>query len=531
MGATPRPGLRQVAAGTALLLGAAVLGGVASLPAAAQSVPVEEFRTEVPELGGYTAEALSSPISVLMFEPTIPVPAGPGEPHGEMHGSYSRATLATGPASRGLGSSVWPGPTAGDGLSAFDPNIPEYPFRANATYPDGPYEDLGQDGNPQENRGDPNTRTGMFAYARGIDVYGESNGGGELIPGLMDAGNTSTVSTSTVVDGVVVAETIASGDDISILNGVVTIDSFQTRLIARSNGEVAETEGAYEVSGLRIMGVEYEVTEEGAVVRAGDEEGDPSVTVPLGLGNQGVDFADLLGVKVEAAPVREEVDGPTGRRWTRGFTITLDTTPLRQALGFVPINEVIGLIPDVPGADVVPCDQVPPQMSAIPCYANPVTGLKSTLFVLAALQPETRFIFGGGEVSTTASLPFEFDFAPPPLPALPPPPASTGSTGQFTTPTFTSPPAPAPVAVEPAPQVAAPAPARVGTQVVALEVPEALSGGIVPGVAVLGMAGVALVARGGRRLTMAALYGAAGTPAAVGAAAVPDLRAFAGKGR
>lgn len=515
-----RSAMRSIAGGT-VLLGTV---GVLALPGMAlDSVPVEEFRITVPELGGYTAEALSSPISVQLFEPVIPVPAEPGQPHGEMHGSYSRATLSSGPTSRGLGSAIWPGATVGDGLSAFDPRIPAYPFKASATYPDGPYESLGDAGNPETDRGDPNTHTGMFAYARGIDVYGESNGGGELIPTLVQVGNISTISTNTVVEGVVVAETIATISDLSIGGGLITMDGLQTRLIARSNGEVAETDGAYEISGLEVMGVGYEFTEEGIVPSGTDDVPYPLV-IPIGLGGQGLNLRELIGIEIEAAPIEEQIDGPTGSRTTRGVIITVDTTPLRQAAGAVPLNDLIGMIEDPIGQDIIPCDSLPPEFGALPCFSNPINGLKANLYTISALSPEFRFLLGGGQVKTSASLPF--NYTPPPLPTLPPTPP-IGTTPTITTPVYGGSPSftPSPVAPQ-APVVAAPTTSAPTQQLVALAIPEGLSRGLDLGLAVLSFASIGLIARGGRKLTMAAMYGT-NAPNTVGAGAVPDLRAFA----
>lgn len=520
MNATTRHARRSVATGVTMLL-AAALG---SLPVFAQASAEPEIRTSVPELGGYTAAALSSPISLQLFEPVIPVPAGPGEPHGELHGSYSRATLGTGPASRGLGSAIWPGATAGDGLSAFDPRIPPYPFKASATYPDGPFEDLGNNPEPFGNRGDTNTHTGMFAYARGIDVYGESNGGGELVPGFMTAGNISTVSTVTIEAGVVIAETVATISDLDIA-GMITIDGLQTRLVSRTNGAVAETSGTYEVSGLEIMGQGYEMDEDG--ITATGPAGDP-ITIPLGLGNS-IDLSDAIGITVETTPIVEDVDGPTGARSTRGLVITIDTTPLRQAARDVPLATVIDLIPDVPELSVIPCDQVPSEMGFLPCFSNPLVALKANLYTLAALSPKVQVLLGGGQVASSASLPF--DFSPPPLPSLPPAPSITGGAPVYSAPVFgQSPTFSPPAAVAPAPQVASDQqPTSPGTQVVALTIPDGISGGIEPGLVLLGLGGVALAARGGRRLTMAAMYSTGGHG---GAASVPDLRAFADrKGR
>lgn len=499
--------------GIALAAGAVALPAV-TLSAVALGAPAsdEPFVTDVPELGGYRAEAVSSPVSALLFEPVIPVPAGPGEPHGELHGSYSRATLGTGPASRGLGSAIWPGPTAGDGLSAFDERIPAYPLKASATYPDGPFE---------QRVGDPQSGSGMYASSRGVDVLGYSDASGTLVPNLLTVGALETTSTTNVVDGVVVAETVATFEDLQIA-GVVTIASLQTRLVARSDGRNATTTGTYTVAGLAVAGhgsIDV-TTDRGSVTLP---SGDP-ITIPLRLGNDVV--ADAIGVTIQTAPVVEELDGPTGRRSTRGLIVTLDTSVLREMVGFVPLAEVISQIPD-PGVDVVPCDELPDEMSALPCFSNPVSGLKANLFTLAALRPEMRFLLGGAQVTTTASLPFEFT---PPSFA----PVSGGFEGStdfaggsgLTAPAFTpSSTSPEPVP-EPSPQVAAEAPAG-SRQPVALQVPAAVPSGVNGGIALLAVMGIALVARGGRRLTLAAIDGVGGQSTSVIASAVPDLRAFA----
>ncbi len=522
-----RSGRRSVAAGatlTVLSFGAfaapsAAIMSSSGLEAQQGAVQQEDFRTEVPELGGYSAEAISSPMSMLLFEPTIPVPAGPGEPHGEMHGSYSKATLGTGPASRGLGSSTWPGPTAGDGLSAFDENIPPYPFKASATYPDGPFD---------ATQGSEGGEFGMSAFAHGIDVFGRSDGGGELYPGFVTVGNVSTVSTTTVVEGAVVAETIAAVSDMSILDGLITMDGTQTRLVATSNGETAVVDGVFEVSGLKILGVEYEMTEKGLVAKPPSEAPDdvPDLVIPIDSGTS-IDLKDAIGIKVETAPMIRDVEGAKGRISTRGMQITIDTSPLRQAAGFVPLADIIGNIPD-PGVGVPICDGLPPEMGALPCFNNPISGLKANLFTLVALQPETQFLFGGGQASASASLPFSF--TAPPLPNISAPAPSTTTTTTTTTsfpqPSFISPPM-ATSTPEQSPVVATPAPSGgAAPQLVALAIPAGLSRGIDAGAMVVGIAGIGLLARGGRRLTMAAMYGT-GAPASVGAASVPDLRAFA----
>lgn len=460
---------------------------------AAAQESAEDFRTEAPGLGGFTVESEAAPLSIQLFEPVIPVPAGPGEPHGELSYQYTRTTLGAGPTSRGVASSVWPGPTVGDGLPTIDPNLPQYPIKADARYPEGPYEST--------DRSAP-TGAGMQSYARGLDVWAQSESVGELF-GQAVVGTVRSESTSTVTEeGLAVAESTTSVSDLSIL-GVVQIASLETRMTATSDGETAESDGDFVVSGLTIEGQGYELTDDGLVATGGDQE---PIEIPLGLEGT-VDLRELIGVKVEAMPVVTETDGATATRSSQGVRIVVDTQPLKDAIGFLPLADVISQIPD---------SQDP---------SGFLRQLKANLYTLATLGPRFEFFVGGASVTSGATLPISFEPPALPPPAAPPPPSSNSSgVGSSVTlpdvPAVDTPPAdvPAPQVADQPTQPTAPEPALAATTI-----PEQLSTPLSAGVAGVGVIGIALMAYGLTTLT-SSVFGASSAVAAGGAP--PDLRAF-----
>lgn len=115
--------------------------------------PVLAAPEDSEELGGYQLDTEAAPVSVLLYEDTLPIPA---EPQGEVHLSYTQTTMNTGPAGRAVASSVWPGPTIAEGLPQFTGSQQtQYPIKAIASYPGG----------QQEVRKEPAPGTGMRAHA------------------------------------------------------------------------------------------------------------------------------------------------------------------------------------------------------------------------------------------------------------------------------------------------------------------------------------------------------------------------------
>src|SRR5690349_12187519 len=125
--------LRRLAAGgTLVLLTGAALS--ASAPASGDTVRLDTT------LGGFSIKTQAAPFRVLIDDPTLAIPHPPNTPVLEVDPAYTAATLETGPAARGLASSLWPGALFGDGIGTVtNGGIPSYPFKADARYPDKPY--------------------------------------------------------------------------------------------------------------------------------------------------------------------------------------------------------------------------------------------------------------------------------------------------------------------------------------------------------------------------------------------------------
>lgn len=461
---------------------AAVAVGALTLPLVA--AVQEDIRTEAEGLGGYVSEASGTPMTVRFFEQTIPVPTDPGEPQGEATTAFTRTVLNTGPTARALASSVWPGPALGDGFATVCGCPEEWRIKADARYPEGPFEDQ------QEANG-----SGMSAVARGLDVAAWAESTQSPNAENADYGSVSSRSTSTVLDGQVVSRADASTEDVALLGGIITIDSVRTVLEATSDGTTAATSGQTEVNGLTIAGQGYTVDENGLQPVQDEQPGSG-----LGLPATGLppDVHEALGIDARVVQHEEAVDGADARRTAGGLIITVDTTVLKSALtGPLPIAEAIGVLPE---------------------------DLQVQLFPFLGLGPTIQFVFGAAEVRAAATPPFELPLLPPPPPPppavdLPPPPPASSqvfgappTTALFDQP-LAQPAAPAPAVAPPQQPVAAP-----------LTLPEPF-GGIPPAAWALWLALVGLAAYLMPYLTERAMGAAAGAFCDRGAPrGVPHLR-------
>lgn len=514
---------RRTAAAFSLLLLLALV-----LPARAFAAEAKAVRTDAGDLGGYTAEAEGAPLSMLMYEPVIPVPVDPGEPHGEGSLSYTKATVETGPVSRGVASSFWPGPAVGDGFATLcdqvtnNPEAPkdmrqecneEYRLKADARYPSSKQFPQRDGENQVEQFG-----AGMLAEALGLDTYARASSAESPNEEAMGLGNTRSRSDATVVKGEVLATTVASAEDVALGGGVITIESVKTVLEATADKKTASTSGTTEVNGLVIGGQGYTIDERGLRPVQDDKPAKEGVaTLPEMPGAKEMD--KQLGVEVELVKHESEVNGADATRTAGGLRISIDTAVLKKALtDNVPVYDVIGQVPP-------PADEVVAQFAA-----------------LLALGPEVEFIFGRGQVRAAGTEPMDFDFPdPPPLddPVAPadttPDIGSSGTPAVDTTRTGSGSGAAAPPPVAPAdtgmggpavPSAAGPALAPTQPAPVAATVPmPKFFGGLPPG---LVAAGLVLAALGGKLLagfTTAAMTGITGAICDRGVPrTVPNLR-------
>ncbi len=467
---------RRLAAGVMFATGAVIV----MAPALASA---EDPRTDT-DLIGYDNEGRAAPVTVRFFEDFIPLPVDPGEPQFEITLAHSGATLTTGPLSRGVASTVWPGAGIGDGwgtvvCSSGGEDCDDrqtFPLRAAAEYPGAGPDSWSED-----------THGIMSASAVGLEAVGRASAeqAGSAADGIIQTGPVTSESRVTEVDGTTITTSVSSISEIAIAGGAVTIDAVVTRMEARSDGETAVTSGETTVSGISVLGQPVRVTDNGLVIEAaegagplGDGLGD--LTGPLGEtlldpvndvvsavldGIRGLSPEQAIGVGFDFPDQEEVIDGGIAERRADGVTIVLDMTALNGIL--IPILEaanyqdLLALIPDDPDN---------PDDAGV---------LKGYLIELANFAPRTEIVLGKGFVAASAVPPFVFE--PPPLPDPPPPlppplsasptstptpVPSTGVAGVPTTTTITTP--PSTPQVQP-PQVATPDTTVVGSPVVPIE--------------------------------------------------------------
>ena len=257
----------RLAAAFALTLFIAIVMPMGSTGAA------EKVRTDSGKLAGYIIEGTAAPLSMLMYEPVIPVPVEPGEPHGEGSLSYTRTTLDTGPLSRALASSVWPGAALGDGFSTICDCDENYRVRSEATYP-------GREAQQTDTQGSKESGSGMFTEALGLDVLARASSAESPNAEAMGLGNAWSRNESTVRNDRAISSVVSAVEDVSLGGGVITIESVKTVLEAVSNGRKASTSGVTRVNGLVIGGQGYTVDEKGVRPIQDDKPQDSPVELP-----------------------------------------------------------------------------------------------------------------------------------------------------------------------------------------------------------------------------------------------------------
>jgi hypothetical protein len=379
----------------------------------------DTIRTDT-TLGGFSVKTNAAPFKVLLDDPASAIPhEGPAII--EADPSYTAVTLETGPAARALASSLWPGTLLGDGIgAATGGQLPGYPVKADARYPDKPYTDTAHGCLQADQPATCASDGGAFmsSQALGLDVRATAKMSPAEIPGF-DLGTVSSVSTATVKDGVAIGTSASHLTDVSLMGGMISVGSVSTSISVRSNGIKAVSDGSTVVSGLSIMGVGYVVDDKGA--RPVGVPGAPgSGPLPTGA----ADPAKQLGITISGLSQDHAQDVSTASRDAKGLRITLDTVLIRSVLDQAtpsPLKDalygIFSQVPSIGGQNV-----------------------QGYLFYLMSTTPKITFILGAGNGVSAATLPLSFDF-----PDLPPPggialpPTSTGGapTGSITPPVLT----------------------------------------------------------------------------------------------
>ena len=468
---------------TASLASVVVLTGVmASSGGPASGATI---RTET-TLGGYSVKTSAAPFRVLLDDPTLAIPHEPGTPVLEADPAYTAAKVETGPASRGLSSMLWPGSLFGDGIGTVtNGQVPQYPLKADARYPDKPYTATAQDNGAL-----------MQASALGLDVRALARVNPTDKPGTVDIGTMSSLSTATVKDGVALGTGESHISDVSLLGGIIKIGSVSCNITVKGNGKKASSSGTTVVSGLTIGGIGFVVDQDGAhPVGTPVSQGIP----PLPSG--ALDPLKQLGITVSGVSQSHSQDATGATREASGLRITVDTVVLRGVLNQLPAalwDALYGIV-----------DRMPPQA-------------QGNLYYLLGATPKITFILGAGSGTAAATPPLSFDFPdlPGPVGFVPPPVTSGGpvtapvppSLGGITTPV--GPTGPGPVVVPPS-----------SPNLVKAAVKDPF-GGLPPGLLLLVLAVASVVGWGLVRMQSAAFVGAAAAgPCTDGTTSdLPDLR-------
>lgn len=345
---------------------------------------------EKPAFSGYNTSAWAAPVKIEFYEPTIPIPA---TPQAEIEVAYTTVEAETGVA-RGRGSWIWPGDPLGEGFKTFADSfgLPEeigkqgYPLQVNSVHPSGPeeqqdepfpgmvmrtaasdkgvaaqvgYSPDGETKKPEGGGGDgpaPSPEPGLptgeledFGAAitgSGATATQEQDAGTPLLPpelsALVDFTSYSSGSYADTSAGEVVTTSESMLQGVSLFGGVVTIDGLSAEMVTTSNGTKSTAEGTRSLGTLAIAGNEFTVGPEG--VEASGEQ----APIP-GLPDDAKKALKQLGISFSTAPPQEESEGDFASGLATGLLVEVDMTQLRSQLRDVPLDDVVGAIPDETG--------------------------------------------------------------------------------------------------------------------------------------------------------------------------------------
>jgi hypothetical protein len=479
---------RVLSAGTVVVLAGTMASSAAPVSGAT-------IRTDT-SLGGYSVKTNAAPVKVLIDDPASAIPHEPGSAILEVDPAYTAVTLESGPNARALASALWPGTLLGDGIgAATGGQLPGYPVKADARYPDKPYTATAQGCIPNAGCLSDN---GMFmsSQALGLDVKATAKGNPADVPGSVDLGTAYSTSTATVKDGVAIGTSESKVTDITLLSNVIKIGSVSTTVTVRGDGKKATSSGSTVVSGLTVGGVGYVVDDKGARP-VGTPVSQGTGALPLGL----ADPAKALGITISGTSQEHSQDASTATRDAKGLRITIDTVVLRGVLDSVtpsPLRDALyGLfsqVPNIGGQNV-----------------------QGYLFYLLTTTPKITYVIGAGGGVAAASLPLSFDFPDLPPPGLPPvvggatTPGLPASGGSLPTGTV-APPAPGPVVAGPT------------TPVLSKAASKDPFGGLSPGLLLLVLALAGVAGWGLVRVQSACFGGVLGSCTSASRPTLPDLR-------
>jgi len=441
------------------------------------------------QFGGFDNFGFAAPVSMLVYEPFIPVPT---EPQGELRYSYTEATLQSGPFGASTASSVWPGATLATGLPAFNSHLPNYPIQTGATYPGDKNETSSHNSYPVPTAGPAQ----MSASASATKVTATSDTGASSTGSPVSFTQASSTTTDTVDSSKVTSTAVSDIQNFGLMGSIIQIQHVHSVAHAESDSTKGVVSGSQTVTGLTIAGQSFTVDDKG--VHPPSQLHVPGITLP-GVPKTGAQLLSQLGISISAPGFVSTVQGTHGQVSGQALVISIATAPFKKALDSLPIRQLIALTPN-------PCV---PQLSASP------TGpcLHDQLDAVLSLSP--RFVVPIGNVSTSSNAVPQF-VVPPVTSGLGLTPTTTTIAGTPGTPgTPGSPGISTGNGGAPGPQVAGPA------TTTAAEFPAGYGG--LKGAALLGALAALLTWYGVRNLGLGVVGGFAGCEHGA-PRTMPDLR-------
>lgn len=276
-------------------------------------------------------------------------------------------------------------------------DVPPYPIKAEAFYPAGPVEsDSSQPGGYTQK---------VVTNPRGV----LSNASFPAIDAqpVVSVGSLTSAAQSSIEGELAVSRTRVVLGDVKILGGVISIDSVVTDLVAAHDGLTGSTAGGTVASGVKFLGLDATLTEDGLVLKKAAPAEGPAAPLggPLGDLAEPVSGAagslqeqlgqvfdqavpqvnDLLaqaGMRLTILEPREEqIESGAATRMTSGLSLTLSYNGREQ-------QAMVDLVNSIPA-------ELKPNFGPIP---NPVTFLAENHITGLSLAPAT--------VSSLATPPF-----------------------------------------------------------------------------------------------------------------------------
>jgi hypothetical protein len=377
-----RRGIGRIAfAGLAI----AMLTGVAPV-LAAPSVSA----ADAPAFSGFSTGAVSTPLEVDVYEPTVPIPA---TPQLELEAGYSKAVADSG-GSRARASLLWPGDAVGEGLKVIidASGLPkqlarDYPLQANSSYPSSRTSDVQEPfpGAVMRTTASATMARAEAGYSGDCEVQdpqagaaASSRSGGAVdctVPSATAAvADVAGLASTTQVNSSsrqVVATAHAAAADVSLLGGLLRVTGLSSHVSSLSDGR--ETKGVAQASyGQLMLGDQtIHLGPDGAAV-AGQ-----TVAIP-GLPADPNTALALLGIHVTVPLPSYQRQGSLLTSTVSALVVDVDTRVLRHKL------------------DALPWSTVADKINTLPDQLDPV---KNILGAAIYLSPRLVFTFAKSQAS------------------------------------------------------------------------------------------------------------------------------------